>query len=214
MRISELLTVMGNLSVGNDNVTPFERTIFLQYLNLAHLELFQETANFNQDLVEIEILDREPEGVAAFPAMPYVVVCVYDVGHKRKLERLSQIDAIDPVCRSQSGTGMVAPSHYVIHKKTIQFIPAPTVAITVLAWYIPQPQSLTLETEERDIPYPIAYHPVLVDGALYYLFQEEGGFKSSQKELEAKIRWEKGKSRLLSYLYSASGQTLSTFSNA
>jgi hypothetical protein len=80
-------------------------------------------------------------------------------------------------------------------------------------WYIPQPPAFTEATEEKDIPYPIAYHPVLVDGALYYLFQEEGGFKSSRRENEAKARWETGKSKLLSYLHNSSGQTFSTFSS-
>ena len=42
---------MGNLSLGNDNITQVERAIFLQYLNLANLELYQITANFNQDLL-------------------------------------------------------------------------------------------------------------------------------------------------------------------
>jgi hypothetical protein len=65
--------------------------------------------------------------------------------------------------------------------------------------------------EPGDIPHPV--YPVLADGALYYLFQEEGGFKNTQKELEARKRWETGKSRLLSYLYTSSGQTFSTFSS-
>jgi hypothetical protein len=83
----------------------------------------------------------------------------------------------------------------------------------VIVWYVPQPSSLSEETEEGDIPYPVAYHPVLADGALYYLFQEEGGFKDAQKDVQARVRWETGKSRLLSYLYNSSGQTFSTFSS-
>jgi hypothetical protein len=83
----------------------------------------------------------------------------------------------------------------------------------VIVWYVPQPSPLTEATEEAEIPYPVAYHPVLADGALYYLFQEEGGFKDAQKDVQARVRWETGKSRLLSYLYYSSGQTFSTFSS-
>jgi hypothetical protein len=72
---------------------------------------------------------------------------------------------------------------------------------------------LTEATAEAEIPYPVAYHPVLADGALYYLFQEEGGFKDAQKDIQARVRWETGKSRLLSYLYYSSGQAFSTFSS-
>ncbi len=79
--------------------------------------------------------------------------------------------------------------------------------------FVPQPKFLKAETPEDDIPYPLAYHPVLVDGALYYLFQEEGGFKSPQKAQAAEQRWEIGKTRLISYLYQASGSSFSTFSS-
>ena len=222
MRISELLALMGNLSVGNDNVTPFERAIFLQYLNLAHLELYQATANFNQDLFLLENLVKlQGSNSVALSRMPYLILSVYDVTYKQRLEQLSIVDAINhnPGFNGQEQAGLdtlgkLLPCQYIIQKDAIRFIPAPTGIMSVIVWYIPQPSSFTEATEEKDIPYPIAYHPVLVDGALYYLFQEEGGFKSSQKEAEAKARWEAGKSRLLSYLYASSGQTLSTFSNA
>jgi hypothetical protein len=80
-------------------------------------------------------------------------------------------------------------------------------------WYVPQPIPLTEQTPEEDIPYPFAYHPVLVDGALYYLFCEEGGFKNLQKAQDAQRRWEVGQTRLLAYLYNSSGQLFSTFSS-
>ena len=83
----------------------------------------------------------------------------------------------------------------------------------VSVWYTPQPSLLTENTDESEIPYPPAYHPVLVDGGLYYLFQQEGGFKNTTKENEALIRWQNGKTRLLSYLYTSSGEFLPTFSN-
>lgn len=211
MRVSELLTLMGHLSVGNDNITPSERAIFLQYLNLAHLELYQETANFNQDLLLMENLATEQgSNTVKLSRMPYLVSSVYVLTHKRKLTRLSVGEAIenDPDSSSK-GT----PCAYFIQKNILSFVPPQPALTSAIVWYVPQPSALTEETEEVDIPYPIAYHPVLADGALYYLFQEEGGFKNTQKENEAKARWETGKSKLLSYLYSSSDQTFSTFSS-
>ncbi|CAK9254197.1 unnamed protein product [Sphagnum jensenii] len=47
--------------------------------------------------------------------------------------------------------------------------------------YIAQPVSLSLATVSADLPYPAHYHPVLVDGTCYYLFQTEAGFKNDLK---------------------------------
>jgi hypothetical protein len=216
MRVSEILTLMGHLSVGNDNITPTERAIFLKYLNLAHWELYQETANFNQDLLIQENLTTE-QGTNAveLSRMPYLVSSVYDQTRKRILTRLSIEDAVE---HNSDAPVQGAPCAYFIQKNILTFVPPQTAPVSVSVWYIPQPSPLTEETEgqaslEEDIPYPVAYHPVLADGALYYLFQEEGGFKSASRELEARKRWESGKSKLLSYLYSSSGQTFSTFSS-
>jgi hypothetical protein len=216
MKVSELLTLMGHLSVGNDNITPSERAIFLQYLNLAHLELYQETANFNQDLLIQENLTSEQDSnTIKLSRMPYLVSSVYILTSKQKLPRLSIGEAIDnePDLNGKGTLARGTPTAYFVQKDTIQFVPAQTASVPVIVWYVPQPSPLTEETEEGDIPYPVAYHPVLADGALYYLFQEEGGFKNTQKELEARKRWETGKSKLLSYLYSSSGQSFSTFSS-
>lgn len=210
MKVSEILALMGTLSVGNDNVTPTERAIFLQYLNLAHLELYQETANFNEDLlVQESLMTEQGSNTVMLSQMPYIVSSVYVLTpHKQKLPRLSVIDGND---RHIAGTA--TPSAYFVQKNILSLVPTPMSVTSVAVWYIPQPLPLTDAMDGEDIPYPAAYHPVLADGALYYLFNEEGGFKNTQKELEARKRWEVGKSKLLAYLYSSSGQTLSTFSS-
>jgi hypothetical protein len=230
MKVSELLTLMGHLSVGNDNVTPTERAIFLQYLNLAHLQLYQETANFNQDLLIIENFPAQPQEAGNGQAgdgqrpnsitlskMPYLVSSVYTLADKKPLRRLSVGEAADLAFdQSLPGTSALGTGTslaYVVQQNVISFVPDPKSAIPVIVWYVPQPSPLTEATEEAEIPYPVAYHPVLADGALYYLFQEEGGFKDAQKDVQARVRWETGKSRLLSYLYYSSGQTFSTFSS-
>ncbi len=210
MKVSELLTLMGHLSVGNDNITPMERSIFLQYLNLAHLELYQETANFNQDLlIQENLISQQGANTVMLSKMPYLISTVYvlTLGQK-KLPRLSVVDAAE---KEPGAHG--TPSAYFIQKNVLSFVPPQSAPVSAIVWYVPQPPTLTEATEEGDVPYPVAYHPVLADGALYYLFQEEGGFKNTQKELEARKRWETGKSKLLSYLHSSSGQTFSTFSS-
>jgi hypothetical protein len=212
MQVSALLTLLGHLSLGNDNITPSERAIFLQYLNLAHFELYQLTATFNQDLLVVETLSNAPgQNTVTLKHPPYVMQSVYDQTHHKKLTRISLNDLLakDPAFKA---TG--SPYQYFLQGQRVTFYPVQTAVMTVKVSYTPQPLPFTEHTQESDIPYPLAYHPVLVDGALYYLFQEEGGFKSAQKSLAAEQRWAQGQSRLLSYLSNASGETLSTFMSA
>ena len=202
---------MGTLSLGNDNIKAQERAIFLQYLNLAHFELYQETANFNQDLLVSQNIPNVPgNNYVTLARPPLIINTVYLPSLKKELKRISVVDALkaDP---DSSQTG--APYGYVRRRNRVEFFPKQITAMPVTVWYIPQPSLLAENTLETDIPYPIVYHPVLADGALYYLFQEEGGFKNAQKANEANNRWEVGKTKLLSYLYNSSGQRLSTFSN-
>ena len=211
MTVVYLLTLMGHLSLGNDNIGAAERSIFLHYLNLAHFELYQVTATFNQDLIVFETLTNvQGENTVTLARSPYALQSVYDQTHQKLLTRISLADLLkkDPAFKA---TGH--PFHYFLQSRRIHFYPLQTAVMSVKVGYVPQPVPLTEQTEEQDIPYPLAYHPVLVDGALYYLFQEEGGFKNAQKATEAERRWDTGRSRLLSYLYNASGETLSTFSS-
>jgi hypothetical protein len=211
MEVSTLLNLMGNLSLGNDNITAVERGIFLQYLNLANLELYQITANFNQDLlVQVTLANQVDSNQVQLPETPYLVNSVYDLTHQRQLRQISLTDAIP---KDPASTDKGNPIQYFVQKDLLQFVPTQTAITSINVWYVPQPITLTEQTPEQDIPYPLAYHPVLVDGALYYLFQEEGGFKNLQKAQAAQARWEVGQTRLLAYLYNSSGQLFSTFSS-
>ena len=211
MEVSALLSLIGNLSLGNDNITQVERAIFLQYLNLAHLELYQVTANFNQDLLIQETLaNEEGKNYAQLPKKPYLVNSVYDLTHQRKLRRISLTDAIE---RDPAFVSTGNPCQYFVMQDKVHFVPVQTAVTSIKVWYVPQPITLTEQTPEEEIPYPAVYHPILADGALYYLFQEEGGFRDSQKSQAAQTRWETGKTRLISYLFNGSSQVLSTFSS-
>jgi len=211
MQVSGLLTLMGNLSLGNDNITKVERAIFLQYLNLAHLELYQVTANFNCDLlIQETVANQEGKNYAQLPEKPYLVNSVYDLTHQRQLHRISLTQAIE---RDPAFVRKGNPCQYFVRQDTLRFVPVPIEVTSIKVWYVPQPITLTEQTPEEEIPYPVVYHPVLVDGALYYLFCEEGGFKNLQKSQAAQERWEVGQTRLIAYLYNSSGETFSTFSN-
>jgi hypothetical protein len=211
MQVSDLITLMGTLSVGSDNVTASERAIFLQYLNLAHFQLYQETSAWNDDILVNQTSKNDGGSTTIIlEKTPFSMNSVYDITNQNSLKQRSIRDILeeDPYFEA---TGF--PNSFFIQNNILTLYPTQNKSVEVKIWYTPQPTSLKDDSEETDIPYPVAFHPVLVDGALYYLFQQEGGFKNTVKEGEARDRWNNGKSFLLSYFYSRQPNSLSTFSN-
>ena len=59
--------------------------------------------------------------------------------------------------------------------------------------YVKDVEDFTIDTKEDEIPYPRAYHPILIDGASRFIFQGEGGLKNKDELLLANKQWEIGK---------------------
>ena len=213
MQVKNLLELMATLSIGVDNLTVEDSQVFLKYLNLANLDLYQATAILNQDLFFNETLstpDVKPN-IVSLSKRPFSMISIFDMTRQRKLPQ----SALANLFEDDPGFSRVGnPQKYFLRGQSINFWPTQSKGVTQInCWYIPEPSELALNTDEHLIPYPLVYHPVLVDGALYYLFLEESGFRNSQKENEAKLRWERGKSKIISYLYNKSNTRISTFSN-
>lgn len=207
-----MLDQMSLLSVGPDTAPEGVRSIYLQYLNLAHFDFYNETALLNDDVMVSETLMTDPvTQKITLSNIPLNVSKVYDPVTFRFLEKKSLEDFIFYQSHFQYG---VTPHVYTVAKQVLTIYPlAPETQYTYNCLYVPQPVNLLESTDENDIPYPLAYHGYLVDGALYYLFQDEEGFKSTSKSLQHQEKFEKGKSRLLSYLINSSNKEIRTFSN-
>lgn len=211
MNVADIINLMGSLSLESDNVSDGEKAIFLQYLNLVHLDLYAATANFNSDiLVRENLANQQDSNEITLSETPFIINKVYIPGTFTKLNPKSLFTLIeeDP---DLSKTG--EPTDYWAKKNVINFYPAQTKIINTVIWYAPMSQPFTLNTQEDEIPYPVQYHNILADGALYYVFQDASGFKNPLKEEEAKMRWQKGKSRLLSYFYDGLDIPVDTYSN-
>jgi hypothetical protein len=213
MNVIDILNLMGTLSLENENIKPSEQAIFLTYLNLAHDELYSKTANFNQDILKSEIFNPNLENgdlpsTYTLSNIPFFINSVYLPSTKQRLKNITLADLIlkDP---DFSETGQ--PTFYWIQGSSVSIYPVQTAATNSVIWYCPNSVDFTLNTPEVDIPYPRNFHRILADGALYYVYQDATGFRSSEKEMLAQKRWEKGKSELLYYLYNSKKQSISTF---
>jgi hypothetical protein len=209
MQIAEMIDLMGVLGIGE---TP-SNAIALKYLNQAHLKLYRQTANINPDLlINEQLTSLVNQNTVTVTEIPFIVSKVYQKGQAQPLEGMAFLDFVQ--YQSDHPNLVCSPRIYAFKRKIISFFPIQAnQTYDFSVWYCTQPKTLTELTLEDAIPYPIAFHDVLVDGALYYLFQDESGFKNPQKEKEALARWEAGKSELFAYLYGSAKQQISTFSS-
>ena len=218
MTVNEILDYIATLGVGLDNPTSDDQDVFLKYLNLAHYELFRKTASVNPKASTIkEIVNCDNGVLDALSNEVQSVKKVYLVSGNIPLIASSQdlIQELDPGITKQ-GT----PREWYYQSNRVHVYPLfsspnpqtdpPTGQIGV--WYVKEPVELTFNTLESDIPYPVSFHPILIDGACYYLFQGDGAFKDGVKMQTALSRWHAGKTELFSYLIALSGKTYySTF---
>lgn len=213
MTVDEMLNTMGLLGVGQDMSSPADKAIFLTYLNLAHQELFAATASLNQDLITAELLENINGDNLVYPAQkPHLVQKVQIQGDYQPLRRITFDQYINKTIYANNSSGR--PSYYVPHKEAIYLYPTdPARRYQVAVFYTAPYEDLTLNTLEEEIPYPVAYHHVLLNGGLTFLFMDEGGFRSTSKEQKIEEKWERGKQDLITFLSYQSLGPLSTYSN-
>lgn len=213
MNAKEMIAAMRTLGIGEVYTDDEVERISLVYLNLANEQLYRETANINDDIVIDETLISIPgRSFVSLVTNPFLICEVYRSGYKQEIEGLSRSKFNGYIRRNEL---VGDPVIYYRKKNIINFYPImPEIPYTFYVSHAPEITKITLATSESQIPYPVEYHSVLVDGALYYLFQDESGFKNIVKENEAKIRWIDGKASLQSYLFGSDKQSVNTFQNA
>lgn len=209
MDVSELLTLMSTLSIGLDEPTDSDIPVFLRFLNLAYFEILQETLVQNPNVPLItELLDCVDGAVPVTAAIPFNFKCVWD--HARNIPltptNLETIQKTDPAV-SQAGT----PENWYLSGGSVNVYPLFTGKIGVR--YIAEPEYLKHRTLSEDILIPKTYQLVLADGAAYYMFQSETGFKDATKMDMAMRKWVEGKRNVLLYFKNLGGkQYYSTYS--
>jgi hypothetical protein len=207
MQISNILKLMDFMGVG----VGIEEEIFLTYLNQAHYELYNHTASLNDDLVINETIQTVVnESSIKLSNEQFCVRAIYSNLSNFPLTQLDIIKFTEYKKNISAGN----PRIFNAKKNVIDLYPVLSNTVyDIDVLYVPQPAYLTMQTSESDIPYPLSFHNLLADGALYYLFQDEGGFRNSEKSNDHKVKWERGKGLLYSYLFHRSAEITSTYSS-
>ncbi len=210
MNVAEIIDLVAEFSASGSNATEAQRSIFLKYLNLYKDKLYRDTALINKDVLQYVELAKDYNkdiGLTFCFEEKMQIVSVFDFKQQKFLLEKSKPEAIalyrgkvgEPLVYSFVKTHMDA-SHTWCNQLSLYPVPA---SCDILVRYILEPASFEMTTPSRLIPFPPAFHQLLVDGTLWYVFQEEGGFRDSSKAKEAKDRCSMGEQELVSYLVNA-----------
>lgn len=215
MDVTEIIKLLATLSIGLDDIDVTDENnsdviVFLRYINLVYFELLQATANENPLIVKLhETLDCT-DGVLAPTSNPiFIPKVIYNISSNLALVGALEGDILqnDPSLK-QTGS----PYQWYYANGVINVYPLVTSSVADGGGfgirYIPQPSALKLSSLSSDILIPPLFQQILADGAAYYVFQSENGFKDQTKMVSAMTRWEDGKRKLFSYMKNISGKKI------
>lgn len=220
MDVSEILKLLATLSIGLDDIdvtnpNDGDVVVFMRYINLCYFELLQATISESPTVVKLnEQLDCTNGVLASTAQTVFIPKVIYNISSNVPLTGTLEEDVLknDP---GLTKTGI--PQEWYYANGVLNVYPLATSLVSQGGGfgvrYIPQPSSLTSSSLSSDILIPNLYQQVLADGASYYIFQSEAGFKDQMKMQSAMARWEDGKKKLFAYMKNISGKKyLSTYS--
>ncbi len=220
MDVSEILKLLATLSIGLDDIDvdnpdDGDVVVFMRFINLAYFELLQATISESPTVVNLNDQLDCTNGVLSTTSQPiFIPKVIYNISTNSPLVGALEEDIlkVDPGLKK---TGI--PQKWYYANGVINVYPLTTSLVSTGGGfgvrYIGRPFPLLYNSPSTDILIPSLYQQVLADGASYYVFQSETGFKDQNKMLSAQARWEDGKKKLFSYMKNISGKKiLSTYS--
>lgn len=216
MNVEQIINRASTLGAGLDQPSEDDVSVYMGYLNNAHFDLYSLLASLNQPAYlknsDITLLSNAVEH-------PLFVHSVHIKGSRNDLKKsfYQDIINIDPFLEKVG-----IPTHWYTKESdpaswNVFLYPIPKddpQNVTMRVYYVPQPTELKITDQEAQIPYPAAYHSLLVDGLIYYMVQGEEGFNSTVDLNLYLKRWETRKASLVARYQMTKMPTIRTFSEA
>lgn len=215
MDVSEILKLLAILSIGLDDPQDSDIVVFMKYINLCYFELLQATLSQNPLAVKLnEHLDCNNGVLAATSQNIFIPKQIYNIASNLPLTPTIESNVLE---NDPGLTKTGEPQQWYYANGVINVYPLTTSLVSdgkgFGVRYIPQPVPLTVSSLSADILIPALYQQVLADGASYYLFQSETGFKDQMKMEASMARWIEGKQKIFAYMKNISGKnSFSTYS--
>lgn len=208
MDVRDILDTMIDFSAGGNNSSTEHRQLFLRYLNLACSELYSRTAMINPEAAFVyEIAEGDIEHRTEIDQPVLMVTEVVSIKNRITLQKVSEASGLKNALLDPSGSRYTSFSWRRTDPEDgrgfdlllYPFVTGQTKRDHLVVTAVRDLEPLYERSSEDDIPFPKAFHHALVDGGLFYVFQEEGGFRDSMKARDAKARWELEKARISAF---------------
>jgi len=182
MNVDSIISRIAKLSSDEDSPDLESQQRILDYVNLAHFEIYQRTAVLNSNRLGTTEDLTQTAGSSTISAEPFKVLSVVDLDEERLLEE-RHIEDIEQDYPMIDDIG--SPDYfYLSGTTTLNTYPLNNADVRIR--YIPMPTELALGGAESTIPYPSPYHRALIMGGLYYMYQDERDFRTVQEISVAK----------------------------
>ena len=208
MDVSEILKLLATLSIGLDDPTDSDIVVFMQFINLCYFEILQETISQSPLVINSHERLNCTDGVLDPTDDPiFIPKLIYDIARNVPLTGTiaEEIEKEDPAIK-KTGT----PQQWYYKNGVINVYPLATSLVSdgggFGVKYIRTPEPLTQYSTSSEIFIPTLYQQILADGAAYYVFQSETGFKDQTKMKMAMDKWEMGKKKIFTYMKNICGK--------
>jgi len=199
MHVSELIDLVSQLSFGRVQPTEKERNLYLRFLNLANLEMWQLAVNASQFLRTQDLFFEDGENTVDIPDGYYLkgvflgnhplTKCNFDNILDVPQSKYSTINNVITITANHNQSTKLDPSDNK-YKRYITVVLLENAKVLV--------ENVTDSTKEVDTPvYPMPYHLGLVHGALFYLYTSNKGF--TEKIKYQMLAWSDAKKNLANY---------------
>jgi len=182
MDVNSIISQIAYLSLDEDSPSSAMQTRILAYVNNAYREAFRQTAAANkQNLMTTETVTIT-SGAGTMTASPFKIEQVVDTGQDFVLSP-STILEVEQRDRELDDSGNPTV-YYMTGEQDINTHPIDSTSLRVR--YIPDYVELAVDGAESTIKLPRSYHDLLVDGALFYMYQDERDVRAIQEINAAK----------------------------
>lgn len=196
MDVSEMLTLVANVSVNEDEPDSVLTARHLRYLNLAYNRIWTRIAKANGNILETTQSVTVTSGAGTLSPVPYKVQSVVDTTNGNILEFKNPL-WLEEQNPDLDDTG--TPKYcYISGSSTLNVYPSSS--ITARVRYMPQITELTSSTTSANISLPAEHHQIIPVGALMWIFLDERDARSEAEISRMKFEYRELMGELLDHL--------------
>jgi hypothetical protein len=204
MNVTELIDLINQLGLDSDYITDHQRELYLQYLNMANMELFPIVAKGLKTITnKVDIFLDAASQSFLLPADLFYIRAVWSDKTK-----LTMIDIDKDISLSEKGYLVLGNTIFCNLSTSGLNFPLKvdpidnTLKMYITLFYVSNPKTLVENvndplTEINTPIYPVPYHHFLAHGALYYFYFADKVFLD--KMVFIKDRWDQDKIELTNF---------------